>query len=114
MEHSADKTKQEKMTTIVLDAIVKGESQEYLLSALRSRCDEQTAQQILSEANEKYDALKANGSLSDYEYNLYFDRAKNRMSKKEVAGLSLILFGIGATALSYLTAELDSQICTGR
>jgi tellurite resistance protein TehA-like permease len=48
------------------------------------------------------------GSTSDYEYNLYFDRAKNRTSKKEVAGLSLILFGIGATALSYLTAVMSA------
>ena len=84
MEPSANKTRREKITTAVLDAIVKGESQEQLLSALRSRCDEQTAQQILDDANKKYDAQKTNGSLADYEYNLYFDRTKNRMSKGEV------------------------------
>jgi len=78
-----------------------------LLSALRSRCDEQTAEQIIDDANKKYDAPKTNGSLADYEYNLYFDRTKNRMSKREVAGLSLILCGIGATALSYLTAAMS-------
>src|SRR6266481_1224393 len=107
MEPSTNKARREKITTAVLDAIVKGESQEHLLSALRSRCDEQTAQQILDDANKKYDALKTNESLADYEYNLYFDRTKNRMSKREVAGLSLILCGIGATALSYLTAAMS-------
>jgi len=105
MEYSADKTKQEKMMTIVLDAIVKGERQEYLLSELRTRCDEQTSQQILSDANAKYEALKTDGSLAGYEYSLYFDRAKNRrVSKRDVAGLTLISLGIGATALSYLSA----------
>jgi hypothetical protein len=104
MEQSANKTMQEKLSTATLDAIVKGESQEKLLSALRSRCDEQTAQQILSDANKKYEALKTNGSLADYEYNLYFDRAKNRTSKRDIAGLSLILLGVGATAFSYLSA----------
>lgn len=108
MEHSANKTQREEIIAAVLADIVKGENRQHLLSMLQSYCDAQTAQLILNDAMKEYDALKKSGRLADYEYKLYFDKAKHQMGKKEAAGLGLILVGIGATALSYLTAAMSA------
>ena len=103
-------TTDDQQTTIVLDAMVRGEAQDRLFSSLRTQFDEQTALRILKQADEKYRALRDSGSLADYEYNLHFDKSKNsRMNKQEKGGVILILFGAGATAFSYFTT-LPGQI----
>lgn len=57
----------------------------------------------------EYEALKTSGRIADYEYNLYFERSKTRSTKKDIAGFSLILVGVGASALSYLTAAMSAM-----
>ncbi|MGC1694084.1 MAG: hypothetical protein WA743_02345 [Pseudolabrys sp.] len=109
MEHSANRTDRDKIVTAVVDALVKGESQENLFSALRTRSDAPTAQQILNDAMKEYEALKTSGRIADYEHNLYFERSKTRSTKKDIAGFSLILVGVGASALSYLTAAMSAM-----
>ena len=70
-------TLQEDIKTSVLNEIVKGESRENLRSKLRSQYDANTAQQILNDAMNEYNALKMSGRLADYEYKIYFDSQKN-------------------------------------
>jgi len=91
-----------------LDWLVRGESHEAVLAELQKSTDMATAQIILTEARTEYLALKLAGQLNDYEYDLHFNPAKNRLTIMEYIGSVLILVALFGVAFAYFTsAEIE-------
>jgi hypothetical protein len=92
----------------VRDQLVKGEDREAVLAILCKRFPEEEALSIVAEAEAQIEAAKAGGQFETLKAQAYGRRRRSRSLGIDIAGVLLIVFGLGAGgALTMATHHLS-------